>query len=192
MSELAELCMRPLCEVAELIARRALSLVELTKAELSRIEALDKKLHSYLLVTAGPALAQARRAEQEIGAGGYRGKLHGMPVAVKDLVHMKEVPTTRASTILRGFRPGYDAAVVEKLAAVAVILGKLNLTEFALYGYHPEYEYPVIHGTSTIGRAPPPADPKTRAAIAGGPPTAYGDTRWVAQLRFETGDSRYA
>jgi amidase len=142
MSELAELCMRPLCEVAELIARRALSLVELTKAELSRIEALDKKLHSYLLVTAGPALAQARRAEQEIAAGGYRGKLHGMPVAVKDLVHMKEVPTTCASTILRGFRPGYDAAVVEKLAAVAVILGKLNLTEFALYGYHPEYEYP--------------------------------------------------
>jgi len=143
MSELAELCVRPLCEVAELIARRALSPVELTKAELSRIEALDKKLHSYLLVTADLALAQARRAEQEIAAGGYRGKLHGMPVAVKDLVHMKEVPTTCASTILRGFRPGYDAAVIEKLgAAGAVILGKLNLTEFALYGYHPEYEYP--------------------------------------------------
>jgi amidase len=141
--EPAELCNRPLCEVAQLIASREVSPVELTEAMLSRIETFDHTLHSYLLVTADTALEQARRAEQEIAGGLYRGKLHGIPLAVKDLVYIKGTPTTCASTILRGFRPDYDATIVTKLnAAGAVLLGKLNLTEFALYGYHPEYQYP--------------------------------------------------
>ncbi|MGE0518231.1 MAG: amidase [Candidatus Binatia bacterium] len=135
--------MRPLTEVAQLIASRAVSPVELTEAMLARIAALDGKLYSYLLVTADLARAQARHAEQEIRAGRYRGKLHGIPIGIKDLVHQKGVPTTCASTIMRDFRPDVDATVITKLeAAGAVMLGKLNLTEFALYGYHPEYEYP--------------------------------------------------
>ncbi len=143
MTEPADLCLRPLCEVARLIARRQISPVEVTTAVLARIAALDDRLHSYLLVTPDLALAQARRAEAEIAAGAYRGPLHGIPLGIKDLVHMKGLPTTCASTILRDFRPDYDATVIEKLAAAgAVMVGKLNLTEFALYGYHPEYEYP--------------------------------------------------
>lgn len=143
MAEIAELCLRPLCEVSQLIAKREISPVELTRAMLARIEAVDDKLHSYLLVTADLALAQARQAEQEIAGGAYRGTLHGIPLAVKDLVHMQGLPTTCASTILRDFRPDFDATVITKLVgAGAVVLGKLNLTEFALYGYHPEYDYP--------------------------------------------------
>ena len=89
------------------------------------------------------ALEQARAAATEIAAGRYRGPLHGVPIALKDLVNTAGIPTTCASPLLRDFRPGYDAAVVERLnAAGAITLGKLALTEFALYGYHPGYVPP--------------------------------------------------
>lgn len=133
----------PLSEIAPRIAARELSPVELTEAMLARIAALDGRVKSYLLVTEGLARAQARAAEIEIAGGRYRGPLHGVPIALKDLVNTKGIPTTCASTILADFVPDYDAAVVERLdAAGAVTLGKLNLTEFALYGYHPDYEPP--------------------------------------------------
>lgn len=132
-----------LTDVARLIETRAVSPVELTEAMLARIEALDGRIRSYLLVTGDLALAQARAAEAEIRRGSYRGPLHGVPIALKDLVNTAGIATTCASVILRDFVPDYDAAVVERLnAAGAVTLGKLNLTEFALYGYHPDYEPP--------------------------------------------------
>lgn len=132
-----------LTEVAPLLAKREVSPVELTEAMLARIAALDGRVKSYLLVTGELALAQARAAEAEIVRGEIRGPLHGVPIALKDLVNTKGIATTCASTILRDFVPDFDAAVVEKLnAAGAVTLGKLNLTEFALYGYHPDYEPP--------------------------------------------------
>lgn len=132
-----------LVEVANLIARKALSPVELTTAMLARIAAFDPSLHSYLLVTPELALAQARAAEQAIMRGDYRGRLHGIPIALKDLINTAGIATTCASTILKQFKPSYDAAVVERLdRAGAVTLGKLNLTEFALYGYHPSYTPP--------------------------------------------------
>ena len=132
-----------LVEVAKLIARKEVSPVELTEAMLARIAAIDPRIHSYLLVTPEHALAQARAAEKDIMAGHYRGRLHGVPLALKDLINTTDIATTCASTILKHFKPSYDAAVVERLdAAGAVMLGKLNLTEFALYGYHPSYTPP--------------------------------------------------
>jgi len=143
MNPIERLTTATLAEVAPLIARREVSPVELTEALLARIARLDGRIHSYITVTPEHALAQARAAEREILAGQYRGRLHGVPLAVKDLVNTTGIATTCASTLLRQFRPGYDAAVVERLdAAGAVLLGKLNLTEFALYGYHPEYTPP--------------------------------------------------
>ena len=130
-------------DVAPLIERGELSPVALTEAMLARIAAVDPGIGSYLTVTAELALAQAREAEAAIAGGDYRGPLHGMPIALKDLVNTADIPTTCASPLLRDFRPGYDAAVVERLnAAGAVTLGKLALTEFALYGYHPEFAPP--------------------------------------------------
>ncbi len=143
MTTLAELTTATMAEVAPLIERREISPLELTDAMLARIEAIDGRVGAYLLVTADLAREQARAAEQEIAAGEYRGPLHGIPIALKDLVNTAGIPTTCASPILREFVPGYDAAVVEKLnAAGAVTLGKLALTEFALYGYHPQFEPP--------------------------------------------------
>ena len=127
-------------EIAPLIKAGELSPVALTQSMLERIKRIDQQLDSYLLVTETLALEQAETAEREINDGNYRGALHGIPIALKDLINTKSIATTCASRILRNFVPAYDAAVVERFnAAGAVILGKLNLTEFALYGYHPDY-----------------------------------------------------
>jgi amidase len=143
MTTASELCTTTLLDAARLIENKAVSPVELTEAMLTRISDVDDKVKSYLLVTADLAMKQAALAEAEILHGNYRGPLHGMPIALKDLVNTRGIPTTCASVILKGFKPDYDAAVVERLdAAGAVTLGKLSLTEFALYGYHPDFEPP--------------------------------------------------
>lgn len=127
-------------EIAELAARieaRELSPVEVTRAQLDRIDALDPSLRSYALVTADAALAQAAIAEAEIARGRYRGPLHGVPVAVKDLCWTKGVPTAAGMAIHRDFRPAEDATVVRRLRdAGAVLLGKLQMTEGAYSDHH--------------------------------------------------------
>jgi amidase len=139
----ADLCTKSLTEVAELIERRELSPVELTRAVLERIEQLDAQLHSYLTVTPERALAAARAAEDEIGRGARRGPLHGVPIGVKDLCATRGVRTTCASGVLADHVPDRDATVVRRLeAAGAIIVGKHNLTEFALMGYHPTLPIP--------------------------------------------------
>ena len=144
MATAAELCTKTLTDVAGLIKKKEVSPVELTQAMLDRISALDGKLYSYITVASDLALRQARAAEQEIIKGTYRGPLHGMPVAVKDLCYTKGIRTTCASKILAGWVPDYNATVVEKLyAAGAVLLGKLGMTEFAYGGYHPSVHPPV-------------------------------------------------
>lgn len=133
-----------LTEVADLIATRRVSPIALTQMMLDRIHALDGRLHSYARVMADSALAAAAQAEREIEAGRYRGPLHGVPVAVKDLCFTQGVPTMGGMKVLRNFAPEYNATVVAKLeAAGAVLLGKLNLTEGAMVGYHRDFEIPV-------------------------------------------------
>ena len=131
-------------EVGARLRSRELSPVELTQAILGRIEALDGDLKSYATVMADSALASARTAEREIAAGNYRGGLHGVPIAVKDLCFTTGVATMGGARVLRDFVPDFDGTVVQKLnAAGAVILGKLNLTEGAMAGYNPEFQIPV-------------------------------------------------
>lgn len=121
-------------DLASEIAAKRVSPVEVTEVMLRRIESIDPRLNSYLTVTAESALAKARTAESEIAAGRYRGTLHGVPIAIKDLFATKGVRTTMGSAILRDWVPDYDAAVVEKLHdAGAVSLGKLGMHEWA-YG----------------------------------------------------------
>ncbi|MFI5364988.1 MAG: amidase [Candidatus Binatia bacterium] len=118
-------------ELVALLARRALSALELTRAFLDRIQHLDVQINSYITVTAESALREARRLDR---TRGRRGPLHGLPVAVKDLCATKGVRTTAGSKILADWIPQFDAAVVERLrAAGAVLLGKLNMHELA-YG----------------------------------------------------------
>ncbi len=141
MATMTELCTKTLTEVATLIREKEVSPVELTGAMLDRISMYDGQLHSYVTVTSNLALQQARKAEEKILRGGYRGPLHGVPIAVKDLFYTQNVPTTCGSPILSDWVPEYDATVIERLyAAGAVLLGKLTMTEFANISYHPSIQ----------------------------------------------------
>ena len=130
--------------VARLIESKQVSAVELTRALLERIERLEPRLHSYATVTAERALATAEAADRAIQSGDYRGPLHGMPIAVKDLCYTKGVRTMGGLQVLADFEPDFDATVISKLEqAGAVLLGKLALTEGAMAGYHRDFDIPV-------------------------------------------------
>jgi aspartyl-tRNA(Asn)/glutamyl-tRNA(Gln) amidotransferase subunit A len=122
-------------EASELLRSGKVSPVDLTRACLARIEALDPKLNAFITVTAESALAEAGDAERDIQRGGWKGPLHGVPIALKDLVDTAGVRTTAASALFRDRVPSEDAEIVRRLkAAGAVLLGKLNMHEFAYGG----------------------------------------------------------
>jgi len=130
--------------VASAIQRGEISPVELAQSMLSRIDSVDGKLLSYATLMSEQAMEAAVNAEQEIKAGQYKGALHGIPIAVKDLCFTAGTRTMGGLKVLRDFVPAYDATVVAKLQdSGAVILGKLNLTEGALSGYHRDFPIPV-------------------------------------------------
>ena len=111
---------------------------------LDRIAAVDSRLHSYATVMTEHALQAARKVEAEISSGIYRGPLHGVPIAVKDLFFTKGARTMAGLKVLSDFVPDYDATAVAKLeAAGAVLLGKLCLSEGAMGGYNRGFEIPV-------------------------------------------------
>ena len=120
-------------QLSNLIETKEISPVEATEAYLDRIEEVDPKLNSYITITGEQAFESARQAEQEIAAGKHRGPLHGVPMAVKDQFNTAGVLTTGGSSILKDNVPSEDATVIAKLKeAGAVMLGKLNMSEFAM------------------------------------------------------------
>ena len=120
-------------QLSNLIETKEISPVEATEAYLDRIEEVDPKLNSYITITWEQAFESARQAEQEIAAGKHRGPLHGVPMAVKDQFNTAGVLTTGGSSILKDNVPSEDATVIAKLKeAGAVMLGKLNMSEFAM------------------------------------------------------------
>lgn len=136
-----ELAFLTLARAAELIRTRKLSPVELARAYLERIEALDKQVNAYITVTAELALEQARRAEHEIANGDWRGPLHGIPFALKDIYNTRGILTSAHSRVCLHNVPRENATAVAKLyAAGAVLLGKLATHEFAHGG--PSFDLP--------------------------------------------------
>ena len=134
---------RTITEIAEEIAAKQLSSVDVTAAMLERIDQLDGQLKSYATVTAEHAMAAAQAAEREINAGTYRGPLHGIPIAVKDLCFTEGIRTMGGVEVLADHVPTFDSTVITKLtAAGAVLLGKLNLTEGAMGGYNRNFDIP--------------------------------------------------
>jgi aspartyl-tRNA(Asn)/glutamyl-tRNA(Gln) amidotransferase subunit A len=120
-------------QLSKLIETKEVSPIEATEAYLDRIQEVDGKLNSYVTVTGEQALEAARRAEQEISIGVNRGPLHGVPMAVKDQFNTAGVLTTGGSSILKENVPEEDATVITRLKdAGAVLLGKLNMSEFAM------------------------------------------------------------
>ena len=122
-------------ELSRLIESREVSPVEVTQAYLDRIDGLDFKFNAYLAVSRGEALQAARDAEQAIARGEYRGPMHGIPVAVKDQFWTRGIRTTGGTRILADFIPDEDATIIANLKrSGAVLLGKTNMTEFAMGG----------------------------------------------------------
>jgi aspartyl-tRNA(Asn)/glutamyl-tRNA(Gln) amidotransferase subunit A len=124
---------KSIAELAPLIKARKLSPVELVKACLDRIAAVDPLVHAFITVTADQALALAKTAEREIAAGRYLGPLHGIPYAPKDLIATRGIRTTNGSKVTANWVPDFESAVTTRLnQAGAILLGKLNLLEFAM------------------------------------------------------------
>ena len=133
-----------LMEVSDRIRDGESTAVEVTRAMLDRIAALDGELRAYSVVMADSAMTAAEAADAEIAAGIVRGPLHGVPVAVKDLCRTKGVRTRAGMPLLNDYVPDYDStAVVRFREAGAVLLGKLELTEGAFACHHPDVVAPV-------------------------------------------------
>jgi amidase len=132
-----------LLKVSDAIRRREVSAETVTRVTLDRIERLEPRLHSIIMVLADAALEQARQADREIEAGFWRGPLHGVPIGIKDLLWTRGQPTTAGMDILRDFRPDEDATVVARLKrAGAVLIAKLHMTEGATFDHHPTFPRP--------------------------------------------------
>ena len=158
-----ELAFLTIAEAARLIEQKRLSPVELTTALIRRAEALDPQLNAYLLPTPDRALDQARQAEQEIIDGGYRGPMHGIPFALKDIYTTAGIRTTGHSRICLDAVPSTDATAVRKLyEAGAVLTGKLATHEFAHGG--PSFDLPW----------PPARNPWNRDHFCGGSSSGSG------------------
>ena len=130
-------------DLSRLIQSKEVSPVEATEAYLDRIVSLDHRFNSYLTVMREQALADAQQAEEDIASGQHKGPMHGVPVAVKDQFWSKGVRSTGGSRILADFVPDEDATVIANLRkAGAVVLGKTNMTEFAITGFSHRYATP--------------------------------------------------
>ena len=164
-----DLCYLSIPEAGELMRSRRLSPVELTRAHLDRIEAVDVKLHSYVTLLEDEALAEARVAEAEIIQGRYRGPLHGIPMAHKDLYDTAGVRTTSGSRVDIDRVPTEDATVIARYReAGAVLLGKLAMHEFALSG--PDFTTPFEPARSpwNVGHITGGSSSGSGAAVAAG------------------------
>ena len=154
-------------QVAGLISSGDASAVEVATAHLDRIAAVDERVHAFLHVDRDGALAAARAVDEQRAKGEELGPLAGVPVAVKDVIATRGVPTTAASKILEGWKPPYDATVVERLrAAGTVMLGKTNMDEFAM-GSSTEYSaYGPTNNPWDLGRIPGGSGGGSAASLA--------------------------
>jgi aspartyl-tRNA(Asn)/glutamyl-tRNA(Gln) amidotransferase subunit A len=154
-------------ELAPRLRSKEISPVELTRDCLERIEKLNPTLNAFITVLADSAMQQARAAEAEIAHGNWRGPLHGIPVALKDLIDTAGVRTTAASALYKDRVPTQDAEVVRRLKqAGAVILGKNNSHEFAYGGSSLVSYFGDIHNPWNTAHIPGGSSGGSAAAVA--------------------------
>ncbi len=122
-------------EVKDMLLKKEITSYELTKAYIDRIKKLDPKINAYITICEESALARAKEIDEKIAKGEKLGALAGIPIGIKDNICIKDIKTTCASKILENFIAPYNATVIEKLYAEdAIIIGKLNMDEFAMGG----------------------------------------------------------
>jgi aspartyl-tRNA(Asn)/glutamyl-tRNA(Gln) amidotransferase subunit A len=166
MSSHAEILGFDVATLAEKIRAKELSPIDITDAYLERIEALDPKILAYITVTAEDARIAARKAEDEITHGNWRGPFHGVPIALKDLCYTRAILTTGGSKILGAFVPDFDCTVWARLReAGAILLGKLNLHEFASGATNTNPHWGTCRNPYNLGRIPGGSSGGSGAAI---------------------------
>jgi aspartyl-tRNA(Asn)/glutamyl-tRNA(Gln) amidotransferase subunit A len=165
-----------LTDLSQLIAARKLSSVETIKAALARLDQLEDKLNAFITVLREQAPAEAKKTDEEIARGNYRGPLHGVPVTIKDMFETAGVLTTGGSKILADWIPEMDSALVERLrAAGAIIIGKTNLDEFGHGGTSTLSHYGPVHNPWNSERIAGGSSGGSAAAVAAGiGPVSYG------------------
>jgi aspartyl-tRNA(Asn)/glutamyl-tRNA(Gln) amidotransferase subunit A len=156
-------------QISELLRQGSLSPVELTEDCLARIEMLNPRLNAFITVTVESARAQARQAEAAIRRGDWRGPLHGIPIALKDIIDTAAVRTTAASCLFKDRVPSKDAEVVRRLKeAGAVLLGKQNLHEFAYGGSSMVSYFGAVRNAWNTGHVAGGSSGGSAAAVAAG------------------------
>jgi aspartyl-tRNA(Asn)/glutamyl-tRNA(Gln) amidotransferase subunit A len=162
-----ELCSISAIELAALIRQRKVRAVEATQAYLDRIEQHNDALGAYLTVDPEGALASARRVDQALDAGKPQGPLAGVPVGLKDIFVTREMETTCGSSILKGWLPPYDGTAVARLRrAGAVVLGKLNMDEFAMGSSNENSAFKPCKNPWDLERIPGGSSGGSAAAVA--------------------------
>jgi aspartyl-tRNA(Asn)/glutamyl-tRNA(Gln) amidotransferase subunit A len=162
-------CDWTLIEAAAALASRSVSSEELTESCFARIHKLDHALNAFITLTEESALERARECDRERRAGRATGRLHGIPIALKDNIDTAGVRTTAGSQVFRNRVPTEDAEVAKRLkAAGAVFLGKLNLDEFAFEGTGTTSYYGVVHNPWNLERITGGSSAGSAAAVATG------------------------
>ncbi len=156
-------------EAGSLLRDRQLSPVELTRAFLERIEQLDPTLQAYITVLPDQAMTSARAAEADIMRGDYRGPLHGIPIALKDLYDTQGIRTTASSRVMADRIPTEDATTTARLqSAGTILLGKLAMHEFALGGPDPTCGFPLARNPWNLDYIPGGSSSGSGTAVAAG------------------------
>ena len=184
-SQASDLTELTVADASTLIRARTVSPVELVRAYLARIDRLEPRVNAYITVTSELALKQAQQLEAELDAGRWRGPLHGIPIALKDNMDTAGIRTTAASAVLADRVPMEDAEVYRRLTeAGAVLLGKLNLHEFAYGGTSAITHFEPVHNPWNLEHIPGGSSGGSGAAVAAHMCCAALGTDTLASIRL--------